>query len=87
MAARRSKPEMLHFERMPHAIREEGPTVACPGCGLKRNREFALKVPVCSACGVEYRERVVEPAPLAPTPTPVALDAGKVRTLFLEATE
>ena len=86
MAARRSKPaEALHFERMPHAIREEGPTVACPGCGLRRNREYALKVPVCSACGVEYRERVVEPAPLAPAP--VELDARKVRALFLEATE
>lgn len=85
MAAKRSKPEMLHFERMPHAIRELGPTVTCPGCGLKRNKEFALKVPVCSACGVEYRERVVEPAPLAPAP--VELDAGTLKVLFLEATE
>ena len=85
MAAKRSRPEVLHFERMPHAIRELGPTVACPGCGLKRNKEFALKVPVCSACGVEYRERVVEPAPLAPAR--VELDTKAVRTLFLEAAE
>ena len=84
MAAKRSRPGVeIHFDKMPHAIRSTGPTVACPGCGLKRDKEFALRVPVCSACGIEYKERVTEPAPVAPLR--VELDTGAVKALFLEA--
>ena len=85
MASKRTRPGAeIYFDHLPMATRGTGPTVFCPGCGLHRDKEYALRVPVCSACGVEYRERVVEPAPVEPLR--VELDASTVKALFLEAT-